>query len=308
VIPSTDYTVFVRGCARREARSADWFAKAGIPMGPVNRVINAVPDVLDQPLTRREIAARVSEALHLRMKGRAGRGWGGVSDAEGFVLGRHVLSVQWMIYSACMRGLACFGPMRGNETTFVRPDRWLPTWRDLSQAEAERELLRRYLRAHGPATVADFAMWTYMKAADARQVWASIEDELSPLRVRDRVGWLLRSDLPSLEDARLETRSVRLLPSFDSLLLGLKDKSHLVDAEHYKRVYRPQGWLSPVVLVDGRVAGIWSHEVKGRTLSVRIEAFRTWRRDVLSQIRDEVDDLGLFFDASEAQLRLARRR
>jgi hypothetical protein len=25
-------------------------------------------------------------------------------------------------------------------------------------------------------------------------------------------------------------------------------------------VYRPQGWLSPVVLVDGRMEGVWRHE------------------------------------------------
>ena len=39
------------------------------------------------------------------------------------------------------------------------------------------------------------------------------------------------------------------------------------------RVYRPQGWLSPVLLVDGRVAGVWRHEKKGRRLAVRVEPF-----------------------------------
>ena len=28
-------------------------------------------------------------------------------------------------------------------------------------------------------------------------------------------------------------------------------------------VYRPQGWLSPVVLVDGRMEGVWRHERRG---------------------------------------------
>jgi hypothetical protein len=45
------------------------------------------------------------------------------------------------------------------------------------------------------------------------------------------------------------------------------------------RVYRPQGWLSPVLLVNGRMEGVWRHEVKGRHVDVSIEPFTsvpTW--------------------------------
>jgi Winged helix DNA-binding domain len=39
------------------------------------------------------------------------------------------------------------------------------------------------------------------------------------------------------------------------------------------RVYRPQGWLSAVLLVGGRMDGIWRQETKGRRLLVTIEPF-----------------------------------
>jgi hypothetical protein len=39
-------------------------------------------------------------------------------------------------------------------------------------------------------------------------------------------------------------------------------------------VFRPQGWLSPVLLVDGRIEGVWRHERRGRRLAVTIEPFR----------------------------------
>ncbi len=39
------------------------------------------------------------------------------------------------------------------------------------------------------------------------------------------------------------------------------------------RVYRPQGWLSPVLMVDGRMEGVWRYERKGERLTVRIEPF-----------------------------------
>ncbi|MCJ2555348.1 MAG: hypothetical protein LN410_04020 [Candidatus Thermoplasmatota archaeon] len=45
-------------------------------------------------------------------------------------------------------------------------------------------------------------------------------------------------DLRAEPDAR---SSVRLLPHFDTFLLGPKDKGHLVGEAHYKRVYRKAG-------------------------------------------------------------------
>jgi hypothetical protein len=38
-------------------------------------------------------------------------------------------------------------------------------------------------------------------------------------------------------------------------------------------VYRPQGWLSPVLLVDDRMEGVWRHERKGGRLIVEVEPF-----------------------------------
>src|SRR5205823_9000433 len=123
-----------------------------------------------------------------------------------------------------------------------------------------------------------------------------------------RSGWLLRSDEPALHGATLESPHVRLLPFFDGFLLGLKDKGHLVDREHYKKVYRPQGWLAPAVLMDGRVAGIWSHERKGPTLSLRIESFSSLRPGARKRLSEEADDLRRFLGANELRFRLQARR
>ena len=49
------------------------------------------------------------------------------------------------------------------------------------------------------------------------------------------------------------------------------------------RVYRQQGWLTPVLCVDGRFAGIWRHERKGGRLRVSIEPFA---RGVPTRVRD----------------------
>lgn len=305
LIPSDAFLVFVRGCARRDARSTAWMERAGIPIDAVNRLVEGMHQVLDQPLTRTEIAQRVSESLGIKTVAKAGRGWGGTSDAHGFDLGGKILALDAIVFLACLRGLACFGPSRGNETTFVRPETWIPHWHDTPAAQAEREFLRMYLRAHGPATVRDFATWTYMRAADAREVWGRMESELTAVDVGGQIGWVLRDDLPALRRAAIERPLVRLLPFFDSLLLGVRDKSHLVDAAYYERVYRPQGWLSPVVLVDGRIAGVWSHERKRGRLVVRVQPFRGMAPAIRARVRDEATDLGRFLDMSGVTVRFS---
>src|SRR2546426_44576 len=165
LIPSRDFAVFLRGSARRDARWIAWMARAKVPTESVDRLIGAMRKALDRPRTRPEIAERISTSLGIKIAQKSGRGWGNPATATGFRIGRTVFSLDGVIFLACIRGQACFGPVRGGEATFVRPEKWLPDWDDLPPEKAELELLRRYLRAHGPATLQDFPVWIGLRAA-----------------------------------------------------------------------------------------------------------------------------------------------
>ena len=60
------------------------------------------------------------------------------------------------------------------------------------------------------------------------------------------------------------------------------------------RVYRPQGWLSPVVLVDGRIAGVWRQEARGRRLLVTVEPFANLTPRAARGVADEAERLAAF--------------
>ncbi len=70
-----------------------------------------------------------------------------------------------------------------------------------------------------------------------------------------------------------------------------------MDPEHESRIFRPQAWFSPVVLVDGRAVGIWERERRGRRLEVRIEPFAPLSAATRRGIAKEADRLGEFLDA-----------
>jgi hypothetical protein len=75
---------------------------------------------------------------------------------------------------------------------------------------------------------------------------------------------------------------VRLLPAFDQYVVtATLQAEHLMPGPFKARIYRPQGWLSAVLLVGGRMDGVWRQEAKGRRLLVTIEPFTpppTWVR------------------------------
>ena len=80
---------------------------------------------------------------------------------------------------------------------------------------------------------------------------------------------------------------MRLLPAFDQYVVAApRGDDDVVLATERARVYRPQGWLSPVLLVDGRMAGVWSHERKGERLIVEVEPFGRLTRAVRAGLRD----------------------
>lgn len=75
------------------------------------------------------------------------------------------------------------------------------------------------------------------------------------------------------------TGMVRLLPMFDAYTHGLSNYDHLLPSAFKPLVFRPQGWISAVVLVDGRISGVWEYKIKpsGTVVTVRMFAAPTAR-------------------------------
>ncbi len=309
LVPSDELAAFVRGPSTRQlGRVAAWMARSNAPSGSEMRLVEAACAAMDQPRTRGDIAAHVRDTLGVSIEKRGSRGWGSPSDASGFRVGRLVFTVPDLAFIASYQALACFGPDNGQGSTFVRPDAWLPSFRDMTLEDAEDALLRRYLHAFGPATAADFAAWSILTVSRAKLIWSRLEKEMAPAVLDDRTVWVLRRDLPRLTRARLARRTVRLLPYFDSFLMGHRGRDHLVDAAHYKRIYRPAGWVYPAVLVDGRVAGEWSYERQGKGLRVRIQPYGPLDADTQEGVRREAEDVARFLAAPEARVSFAKAR
>ena len=144
----------------------------------------------------------------------------------------------------------------------------------MSTETAVREVVRRYLAAYGPATREGFGRrFGTATPAEAGRLLAMLGDETAPVDVEGSTAWMLAAPVERVA-ASEPSGTVRLLPAFDHYVVAApRDRGGVVPPSRKGQVYRPQGWLSPMMVVDGRVTATWSHERKRGRVEVRIHPF-----------------------------------
>lgn len=287
LIPSIDlplYTAAMR--MRRPWPNNAWLKWVQLTEPELISLIETIGDALEQPLTREELIAKVGRTSSEHVRTVMKSGW------------------STLLKPVARAGRLCFGPSRGQSVTFVRPDVWLESWQDLDPDEALVEVARRYLRAYGPATKDDFSRWSGAWSGLGKAAWTGLADELVPVAIEGRRADALAADLKQLR-APTHGSTVRLLPSFDPYLMGYNNRDHLFEPAYRARVSRTAGWISAVVLVDGRVAGTWSHTVARQALRIEVDPFDRLPAQVRSEIRARAGELAATLGLADVDVKFA---
>jgi hypothetical protein len=287
LVPSKDLPLFSAAMSRYGMRNTNaWLKWMQITEPELTDLIDAIGGALDgQALTREELIAKVGKGRPERVQLAMKSGWGGV------------------LKPVARRGLLCFGPSRGQSVTFVGPEQWLGTWREMDPDASLIEVARRYLRAYGPATKSDFTRWWGTWPGVGKTAWAGLEGELVTVSVEGHHADMLATDLRRLAN-QPPVRAALFLPGFDPYVMGHSSRDHLVERSYLSRVSRTAGWISPVVLVDGRAVGTWSHEVVKGSLRVTVQPFKRLSPQTLPELRARAESIAAALGLAGAQLNL----
>jgi hypothetical protein len=187
---------------------------------------------------------------------------------------------------AMNRGVLCFGPDRARRATYMSPSRWLP---EVMPAEAAfAELVRRFLDAYGPATPADFARWLGVSPAWAAGLFAR-QSALEEVDFQGTPAWVAAGAGTGMK----ATAPVRLLPYFDSYVIGCHPRATLFPGVAAKRALTGgQAGNVPVLLVDGVVAGVWHQRRSGRRIAITVEPLVRLGARQRSTVEAEADRIG----------------
>jgi hypothetical protein len=144
---------------------------------------------------------------------------------------------------------------------------------DVSEEQGLDHLVRRYLGAFGPAPLSDAARW----AGVPIPILQPSVKRLELRRFRNEAGKELL-DVPRAPLPDPQTPApVRFLAHWDACLLTHARRTGLLPEHSRKRMFHTKNPFSVgAVLVDGRVAGAWSHR-DGRIV---VEAYQPLPREV----------------------------
>ncbi len=267
-------------------------AQLGLDRDLKRRGVDAIRRILSEagPLTRYEIVDRL--------------------QPHGVDLDRKTQAPIHLIQVAALEGVLCLGPDRENrEPTYVLIDDWLQRPRSRSSRAALGELARRYVAAYGPAALEDLVTWSGLPVATARSAITMALPALAEVTVDGRTCLLLKERIERMREPLPARKTVRLLPAFDTYLLGYRSRELAVPAALERRLLRGGGWRHPALVVDGRALGAWSLRARGVRGQVLVETLEPGGRAIRQGTEDEVADIGRFLgrDLTVSETRLRQR-
>jgi hypothetical protein len=223
----------------------------------------------------RELTADVPE-LATKLTFGEGTTWGGTVGVSTRVL--FLLATEGLVVRARPLGRWTSGQYR-----WALTDRWieggLPA---VAHDGACAELLRRWLRAFGPATTTDVRWWTGWTARLATSTLAAID--AVEVQLDDGTGWVLTDDL---EPAATPATWVALLPSLDATVMGWKQRDWYL-GPHAGALFDRNGNAGPTIWVDGRVVGGWSQADDGEIVTRLLEPVGTGAAAEIDAERDRL--------------------
>jgi hypothetical protein len=141
------------------------------------------------------------------------------------------------------------------------------------------------------------------------QILESLRDELLEIEVADLGNGLIlfgEDELPLLSAKTPKGVTVKLLPTLDSYLMGYKERHRYLDHKHYEMVFDRSGNATSVILVDGRVVGVWDYLAKPEPSVVYYQLEKVGKR-VRDAITASARRVGEFIAETEVAVRECER-
>lgn len=195
-----------------------------------------------------------------------------------------------LIWCLARRGDIVFARKQGSTQAYVHRRHWCPDlkWAPYGVFEAHGRIGLRYLSAFGPASLRDIAYHLGAKISEVRKWGKAFAGEVVWCRCGDRSELMvLRPDVEALQ-APVGPWPTRLLPAYDTALMGHKDKGLILpNAAEESLVWKRAAVVSATVIAEGQIAATWSHKKKGKTVSVTVSPLSLWRDSLMPEVEAE---------------------
>jgi len=253
-----------------------------------NATVTDMESLVDAAMTFADVP-RDNAAMHDHLEG--------LARAEG----RTAADVWWRVRreGAFIRAPSDVPWSFGRRPTYVAAQAWLSGRAFVDERSAVEHLVRRYLGAFGPATLADLRAWSHVSVARLRPALAALTDVIE---VRDDAGRTLLDLADAPRPSADKPAPPRFLPMWDVALLGHRDRTRVLPEVYRKAVISRNGDVLPTFLVDGRVAGLWWVEPDGPRTRIVLEPFARISKSIRVALDEEAEHLRDLYGPLEPRL------
>ncbi|MFI0371635.1 winged helix DNA-binding domain-containing protein [Actinomadura sp. 1N219] len=191
-----------------------------------------------------------------------------IDPAPGKSYSRPTNITTWILVTLGCEGLVVRGRPNGSwissQYKWSPVEAWLPGGiEEIPAGEARAELVRRWLRAFGPAPVSDLKWWTGWNAGDVKKALALLD--VTEVDLGGGTGLVLSDDL---EPEPVPEPWAALLPALDPTPMGWQERGWFL-GDHGPRLFDRNGNIGPSVWWDGRIVGGWAQRKDGE-IAVRV--------------------------------------
>jgi hypothetical protein len=175
------------------------------------------------------------------------------------------LRASHIMFRAELDQIVCNGSRRSKQFTYALFEERIPAGKPHSREEALSKLTLRYFTSHGPATIHDFAWWSGLTITEIKQGVELAKPYLNSLTFDNKTYWFASGPITKIPAENLAC----LLPAYDEFLIGYSDRSLSLDQSLASKAIMSNGIFKPVLVIDGKITGIWKRTIKKDTVVIQ---------------------------------------
>ncbi len=229
--------------------------------------------------------------------------------------------MRWLLLIAAGKGKvirATASHARNNVTAYARTSDWIKGFKPspLSEEDALREVIHRYIKRFGPVTINDIRWWLAITKTKAMNSLNGLEGDVVPFESAHSLFYMDNDDLEvSASMEKTKDEMVWLLPYEDHFAKAFTERSWYLSEEFYSKLYprfrtfywppedpapaegytggtvNASGEIRPSIWVNGRIVGRWEFHGKGDDMSIKTALYGKVTRSQIELISDRVESL-----------------
>lgn len=191
-----------------------------------------------------------------------------------------------------MEGIVCSGATKGKKQTYALLSERVQKTKNFTKEESLGKLARAYFSSHGPATLQDFIWWSGLPVKDARSALEMVKSEFISETIDSDTYYMA----PDSSLAKNDKPSLYLLPAFDEFLISYKNRTASLLLENHKKTVSNNGIFYPIIVLNGKVEGLWKRTFKKETVIIETDFFHSNTPEIEQLFHEKREAFGSFLN------------